>query len=50
LTLSAQRQIVSEIDALQTEVERMKSLQAESLVEIDALLPAILDRAFSGGI
>ncbi|WP_337288512.1 restriction endonuclease subunit S [Candidatus Methylomirabilis sp.] len=35
-------------DDLQTEVDRLKMLQAETASELDALLPAILDRAFKG--
>jgi len=44
--LSDQRRIVAELDALQAEVDALKRLQAETAVELDALLPAILDRAF----
>jgi len=47
-TLSEQRIIVAELDALQAEVNALKRLQAETAVELDALLPAILDRAFKG--
>jgi type I restriction enzyme S subunit len=36
-----ERQIVAELDAL-------KRLQAETAAELDALLPAILDKAFKG--
>jgi type I restriction enzyme S subunit len=43
-----QRRIVAELDALQAEVDRLKALQAETATELDALLPAILDRAFKG--
>jgi type I restriction enzyme S subunit len=39
---------VSELDALQTEVDGLKRLQAETAAELDALLPAVLDRAFRG--
>lgn len=46
--LSDQRRIVAELDALQAEVDRLKALQAETAAELDALLPAILDRAFKG--
>ena len=46
--LPEQRRIVSELDALQAEVDALKRLQAETAVELDALLPAILDRAFKG--
>jgi type I restriction enzyme, S subunit len=35
-------------DALCAEVDALKRLQAETAVELDALLPAILDRAFKG--
>ena len=47
-TQSEQRRIVAELDALQTEVDALKGLQAETAAELDALLPAILDKAFRG--
>lgn len=50
LTLSEQRRIVAELDALQSETGNLKRLQAETVAELDALLPSILDRAFKGGI
>jgi type I restriction enzyme S subunit len=43
-----QRRIVAELDALQAEVDALKRLQSETAAELDALLPAILDRAFKG--
>ena len=43
-----QRRIVAELDALQAEVDALKRLQAETIAELDALLPAILDKAFKG--
>jgi len=43
-----QRRIVNELDTLQAEVDALKRLQAETAAELDALLPAILDRAFKG--
>jgi type I restriction enzyme S subunit len=46
--LPEQRRIVAELDALQAEVDALKRLQAETAGELDALLPAILDRAFKG--
>jgi type I restriction enzyme S subunit len=46
--LAEQRRIVAELDALQAEVDALKRLQAETRAELDALLPAILDRAFKG--
>lgn len=48
LPLPEQRRIVAELDALQAEVDALKRLQADSADELDALLPAILDRAFKG--
>lgn len=47
-SLAEQRRIVAELDTLQTEVDRLKALQAETAAELDALLPSILDRAFKG--
>jgi type I restriction enzyme S subunit len=46
--LPEQRRIVSELDALQGEVDALKRLQAETAAELDALVPAVLDRAFKG--
>ena len=48
LALPEQRRITSELDALQQEVDALKRLQAETAVELDALIPSVLDRAFSG--
>jgi len=33
---------------LQAQVDALKGLQAETAAELDALMPAILDRAFKG--
>lgn len=46
--LAEQSRIVAELDSLQAEVDALKRLQNETAVELDALLPAILDRAFKG--
>jgi type I restriction enzyme S subunit len=46
--LAEQRRVVAELDALQAEVVALKRLQAETGQELNALLPAILDRAFKG--
>jgi type I restriction enzyme S subunit len=46
--LPEQRRIVAELDALQTEVDALKRLQAGTAAGLDALLPAILDKAFKG--
>ncbi|MCX5867701.1 MAG: restriction endonuclease subunit S [Proteobacteria bacterium] len=48
LSLPKQLEIVTELDVLQAEVEKLKSIQAETAAEFDALLPSILDRAFKG--
>ena len=39
---------MAELDALQAEVDALKRLQAETPTELHALMPSILDRAFSG--
>jgi type I restriction enzyme S subunit len=46
--LSEQHRIVAELDTMEVEVDAVKRLQSETAVELDALLPAILDRAFRG--
>ena len=46
--IAKQRRIVAELDALQSQVDSLKRLQAETAADLDALLPAILDRAFRG--
>ena len=46
--LAEQRRIVAELDALQTEVDSLKRLQAETAAELDVLLPAVLHQAFKG--
>lgn len=48
--LPDQRRIVAELDALQAEVDALKRHQAETAAELDALLPALLDRAFKGAL
>jgi type I restriction enzyme S subunit len=48
--IDQQRRIVAELNELQAEVNSLKRLQAETAAELDALLPAILDRAFKGQI
>ena len=42
--LSVQRELV----ARSTEIERMKSLQSDSLTELDALFASLQHRAFRG--
>jgi type I restriction enzyme S subunit len=48
-SLSKQRRIVAELDALQSEVDALKRLQAETAAELDALLPSIVRRALDSG-
>lgn len=43
-----QHRIVAELDALQAKVDAVKALQTETAAELDAMLPAILDKAFKG--
>lgn len=47
-TLEKQRQVVAELDTLQVQVDALKRAQAETAAELDALLPAILDKIFRG--
>ena len=46
--LDEQRRIVAYLDGLQAQVDALKKLQTQTAAELDALLPAILDRAFKG--
>jgi type I restriction enzyme S subunit len=39
---------MTELDTLQAKVDALKRLQAKTAAALDALLPAILDRAFKG--
>lgn len=50
IALMEQRRIVAELDALQAQVDALKELQADTAAELDALLPSILDKAFSGNL
>ena len=46
--IDVQRRIVAYLDDLQTKVDALKQLQAETAAELDALLPSVLDKAFKG--
>lgn len=46
--LSEQNRILTELSALKMQTEHLTRLQVQSAAELDALLPAILDRAFRG--
>jgi hypothetical protein len=43
-----QSRIVSTLDDLQIGLDAVKRLQSETAAELDAILPAMLDRAFKG--
>ncbi len=47
-SVGEQAQIVESLDALQAKLDVVKALQAETAAELDAMLPAILDKAFKG--
>lgn len=47
-SLSEQRRIVAELDALQAKTDTLQRLQAKTTTELDALMPSILSRAFRG--
>jgi type I restriction enzyme S subunit len=46
--LDRQKQVVAELDALQAKVDAVRALQTETAGALDAMLPAILDKAFKG--
>jgi type I restriction enzyme S subunit len=48
--IEEQQRIVAYLDSLQANVDALKKLQSQTAAELDALLPAILDRAFKGGL
>jgi type I restriction enzyme S subunit len=47
-SLTQQRRIVAHLDDLQAQVDELTALQGATQVELDALLPSVLDRAFRG--
>jgi type I restriction enzyme S subunit len=49
-SLPVQLRIVSYLDSLQSKVDELKKLQAETKKEINALMPSILDKAFKGNL
>ena len=46
--IAEQRYIVTYLDNLQTKVDAVKTMQDETAKELNALMPSILSRAFSG--
>ena len=49
-TLSEQRKIVSSLDALSAETQRLESLYQQKLTALDALKKSLLHQAFSGAL
>ena len=43
-----QEEIVTYLDNLQVQINTLRTLQTQTATELDALLPAILDKAFKG--
>jgi hypothetical protein len=43
-----QRRIVEYVEKVRSKVDTMRTLQAKTAAELDAMLPAVLDRAFRG--
>jgi type I restriction enzyme S subunit len=48
LTVTEQGRIIAELDALQSKIDALTLIQAETTAELDALLPSVLSKAFSG--
>jgi type I restriction enzyme S subunit len=48
--LEQQRRIVVALGALQQRIDAAKRLQSETALELNAMLPAILDKAFRGDL
>jgi type I restriction enzyme S subunit len=46
--LSEQRRIIAYLDDLQKQTDALRTIQAKTSTELDALMPSILDKAFRG--
>jgi len=46
--LEEQRRIVAYLNNLQEKVDKLRNLQEQTAIKLDALLPSILDKAFKG--
>ena len=46
--ISTQQDVIAHLNDLRARVDALRRLQAETATELDALLPAVLDRAFRG--
>ncbi len=49
-SLSEQKEVVERLNSAQAKIDHLKAFQAQTAVELDALLPAVLDRAFKGDL
>lgn len=47
-SLSEQKRILKNLDALQAQVDALKGVQTETAAELDALMPSLLSKAFNG--
>lgn len=47
-TVSKQREMLSDLESLKDKLDTLAKLQSETRIELDAMLPAILDKAFKG--
>lgn len=47
-TVKVQKRLIEELNALQSKIEVVKKVQTETVAELNAMLPAILDKAFKG--
>jgi type I restriction enzyme, S subunit len=48
--LSAQSDIESHLDELRSKIEAVEQLQLRTADELEAMIPAVLDRAFNGDL
>jgi len=46
--LTEQRRIVARLEELERKADALNVLQTETLAELDALIPSIIDKAFRG--
>jgi type I restriction enzyme, S subunit len=49
-SLAQQRKIVGELESLQRETDELRDAHSEMAAELNALLPAVLSKAFAGGL
>ena len=45
-----QQRVIDYFDNLQTKINTLSTLQTQTFTELDALLPAILNKAFKGNL